>query len=804
MGGCDHPGCTGAVDETGYCDTCLEPPVGTGGTPDPGAASVPAGATDDARRAGSAEVPSTGQALSPLDGATSWWGEGLVDLPDIAKPDMRDAIITDPHIPEEQRFCHRCRAEIGRSHHGQPGLQEGTCYKCGTPYSYIPRLKPGEMLNGRYEIVGCVGHGGVGWVFLARDSNLEGQPVVVKGLIDTADASRAETVINERKFLIQLDHPNIVSILDFVEHAPQGVSGRGFHGYIVMEYVVGRTLQQVAETNSASAGMPVEHAIAYCLQVLKALAYMHGRGLGFGDLSPGNVMVAERGVKLIDLGAVTTLGSQARLYTEEFAVVSELQDTGVTVRSDLYALGCVLRQLFRSSADFTLGGDHTRPPVGPIGPGIVSLRRFIRRCTAGEPRRRFASAGEAASQLSGVLHEIVALREGRANAAPALLFSPAPRLLDDGLGSVPKVERWLTRDAQRAAARGTCLPLDDGVPGPQVAAADLPVPRVDPADPGAAFVAQLSDDAPAVVLDRLADFKTVSAEAGFARCRAYLRLAREAAGSDASGNLQRRTLVDRALGCLHGAVRGQARDTWHDPYDWRLAWHLGIVALAEERLEDARRQFDHVYDALPGETAPKLALALCAEHLGDFNTAERRYDTVWRTDRAEVSAAFGLARVNMGAGRRGAAIAVLNEVAQQSRHYDAAQLAVIRVNAGLLALTRFTLAGQADSATAAPGEKEVAEAARLLGGLHIAGNEPSRELVALLWAEVWQAALDLLRRTGPSSLPDEKTLGTAPTEKSLRKALEKSFREFARWAPDSKRHTVLVDLANTVRPRTLL
>jgi serine/threonine-protein kinase PknG len=727
--GCNRPACAGTVDEYGYCDTCLE------------LAEFPQ------------DQQETLQLSRALNAATSWWGEGLIDLPGVSVPDPGSAVIPDPSIPEEQRFCHRCKAEIGRGHHGQPALPEGTCYRCAEPYSYLPRLRTGELLDGRYEIAGCIGHGGVGWVYLAWDRNLDGRPVVVKGLIDTDDPARAEAVINERKFLIQVTHPNIVSILNFVEHPPGAGDHRGYHGYIVMEYVGGHTLQRAIERG----GMPLSHAIAYCLQILKAIAFMHGQGLGFGDLSLGNVMVAGQNVKLIDLGAVTAIGSPARSYTKGFAPVSELRDSGVTAHSDLYALGRILDRLFRASAD------HPWPPLSPVDPAM-SLHRFINRCVDPDPKRRFVSAAEAAGQLSGVLHEIVAWREDTANAAPALLFSSASRLLDDGLGAVPKLDRWLTSRAQRAAADGTCLPLPDGVPSPRSAAADLPAPRVDPVDAGAGFVVQLGDDAPTVVLDRLADFKTASAEAEFARCRAYLRLGQP----------------DQARGCLGVAAAA----------GWRLIWHQGLLALAEGRLEDAQRNFDLVYHALPGEAAPKLALAVCAEHLADVSTAGHLYETVWRMDRSEVSAAFGLARVKLRAGQRDAAIKVLDEVRPQSRQYDAARIAIVRISAGQLATA---------STDGTPDETNVAYAARRLHELRIAGHVP----VALLQAEVWEAALALLRRVGPGSLPGPEVLGAEPTASGLRSALERAFREFASWAPDSRQHAILVDLANKVRPRTL-
>jgi serine/threonine-protein kinase PknG len=296
------------------------------------------------------------------------------------------------------------------------------------------------------------------------------------------------------------------------------------------------------------------------------------------------------------------------MYTEGFAPTAELRATGATAQTDLYAVGRLLSLLFKGCADATMEGSDSRPPEGPLGQAIVSFRRLVRRATD-EPGRRFASAAEMVGQLSGVLREIVALREGRSNAAPALLFAPALRLLGHELGAPPPLQRWLTIEARQAAAAGTCLPLADGRPGLATIAADLPAPQPDPADPGAGFVAQLGDAAPSVVLDKLTAFESASAEAQFARCRAHLGLG--------------------DLSAAHASLEGAVTSTRHD---WRASWHRGLLALAEGRLMDARRAFDAVYSALPGETAAKLALALCAERLAEPGAAERYYDTVWQSD----------------------------------------------------------------------------------------------------------------------------------------------------------------------------
>ncbi len=116
-----------------------------------------------------------------------------------------------------------------------------------------------------------------------------------------------------------------------------------------------------------------------------------------------------------------------------------------------------------------------------------------------------------------------------------------------------------------------------------------------------------------------------------------------------------------------------------DPDDWRVVWYRGVAALVDRRPRDARRSsFDAVYDAFPGEPAPKLALGVCAEVLGQLDNAAEYYRLVWTTDPSYVSAAFGLARVRLAAGDRAGAVRALESVPESSIHYTAARVAAVR------------------------------------------------------------------------------------------------------------------------------
>ncbi|CAM5660439.1 hypothetical protein SANTM175S_03298 [Streptomyces antimycoticus] len=116
-------------------------------------------------------------------------GAGLVSVPDVPRPDPRTAVLADPEVPERKRFCSRgdCGAPVGRARGERPGRTEGFCTKCGHPYSFVPKLNPGDIVHGQYEVAGCLAHGGLGWIYLAIDRAVSDRWVVLKGLLDTGD-----------------------------------------------------------------------------------------------------------------------------------------------------------------------------------------------------------------------------------------------------------------------------------------------------------------------------------------------------------------------------------------------------------------------------------------------------------------------------------------------------------------------------------------------------------------------------------------------------------------------------------------
>jgi serine/threonine-protein kinase PknG len=759
MTACDRPGCTGEIAATGFCDYC-----GRRALPPSTAFSSPGAA-----------VTSVGPSASTGRSRFSS-GFELLDLPEFSFPEPAQRVVGAPADwdVDRDRRCTRCHQNLGSAGSGRPRRSRGFCRRCGHAYSFLPSLHEGELVAGQYEVVGCLDRGGLGWVYLASDHHLDGNFVVLKGLIDVGDAALA---VAERRALTMMDHPNIVRIFNFVAH-PDRDTGE-VREYIVMEYVDGLTLRDVKQ-QTVDGGTPlqeplrVEHVIVCGLQILAAFEYLHGRGLLYCDMKPQNVILrpgrrheqANR-IKVIDLGAVRRIGDRTGkvIGTPPFQVsVEEIDERGLTVQSDIHTLGVTLRQLYQVTQDWR---DRRLKAMARIRQGLESFDLLIARATHPDPNRRFASATEMADQLRGTHREISSLRDGEGRPGTSSVFAPTAALLDGGLGTVPALDRW-ERDAGSPE-----VALDHGRPEVAVAAVRLPTPHLDPRDPAASVLSAAGEMAPRALLGKLSDNVPDSAEVQLARCRAYLAL----------GNQEAATKCARRAGELaRGAV----------DLEWRIRWHDGLTALAEADVQRAEPMFGEVYQAVPGEAAPKLALGYCAELRDDLDRAEAYYQAVWKRDRLDVSAAFGLARIRLAQGDRGGAVDVLDGVPAISRHADAAGIAVVMI---LVARLGEEHAGAAD----------LTEAARRLAGLYLDGGAEHGEARVRLTTVIREAAFEWARHNHDVLQTDDVLVfGDRPDVGGLRILLERSYRELARQARDADAHGTLIDRANAIRPLTLL
>ncbi len=607
---CQQPGCDGVI-EGGFCNRCgLEPA---------GAASATLGSFGSSLSGRSGSSPS--RRGSARSSSRRNLGLGVVSVPALTALDPEKVILPVAEVPPHKRFCPNPDCHDDK---GQPTpltrRQAGHCPQCGRRYSFVPTLQAGDVVGEQYEVRGCLAFGGLGWIYLARDTTL-GRWVVLKGLLNTADESAAAAAVAERQFLAAVKHPNIVGIYNFVK--------RGAEGFIVMEYVGGQTLKDLRKQRGA---LPPAEGIAYVHRILGAFGYLHRQGLVYCDFKPENFMLEgdPPDVKLIDMGGVRRLDDPGGDIYGTVGYSAPEAGEGPTVASDLYTVGRTLAVLlmdfrFQSAHQYTLPS----PAEVPILTRHESLHRFLLRATAHDPDRRFQSAEEMADQLAGVLRA-VASEDGTPHPADSTLFGPDPLALHD--------------------------------PGDGTVEADpalLPELKVDAEDPGAAFLlttANVSDPARrAALLAAAIPRHPDSAEVP-------LRLARE--------------LI--AGGAFDDAQKHLTAVAERDPFDWRVGWLRGRLLLGGGRAQEAQREFDAVCSELPGEPAAQLALALAAELAGDCSTAIRLYELVSRVDPGFASAAFGLARCLAQAGRRDEAARAYGRIPATSSLYPQAQAALAR------------------------------------------------------------------------------------------------------------------------------
>ena len=750
-GRCTQPGCSGTVVD-GYCDICGSPgPEGSGSQSAPGGTvSTATGVSVATMPAGLAQSPSTvsrasnqlastalGSARATADGSRvtrrvgtsstrlrgARLGAGLTSIPPVPAVDAAKAVLKDPMVPEDRRTCPSCGSPVGRSRDGQPGRTEGFCPTCRNPFSFTPKLRAGDVVGGQYVVAGAIAHGGLGWIYAARDRNVSDRWVVLKGLLNSGDPDALAAAIAERQFLAQVEHPLIVEIYNFVTH--EGA------GYIVMEYVGGTSLKELLKQRMRTAGgvynpLPADQAIAFIVEVLPAFQYLHDLNLVFCDFKPDNLIQVGDAVTLIDLGGVRRLDDlDSAIYGTTGYQAPEVPHVGPSVASDIYTIGRTLTVLAMEFRGYQSTYVASLPPVAetPLFLKYDSLYRLLLKACAPDPADRFVSADELRVQLLGVLREVVAAdREGAAEHSTSSLLFDVPTVSDDSLD-------WQ----------------------------DLPRLRTDDSDPQMPWLRTVSIEDPVQRLAALEGAPAISAEVLLARARAALE----------AGQLDR----------VDDAVRALLAD---DPWEWRAVWMSGLVALARRQTAEAQSAFNAVYGQVPGELAPKLALAFACETGGDTDVAESLYVVCARCDANYIApAAFGLARIRSGRGDVAGAVRALDLVPVTSRAFTQAR----RRRAGLLA-------------GSGGGLPSLAAALDSIERLTIDPVDRSGFRV-----EVLSAALDLVQSNGADTTV--LIAGRPASEPSLRDGLEAAYRDLAGHASSREERVHLVDQANAVRRWTL-
>jgi len=297
------------------------------------------------------------------------------------------------------------------------------------------RFAPGALVDSRYRILSLLGRGGMGEVYRADDLRL-GQPVALKFLPENIghDAVRLAQFHNEVRTARQVSHPNICRVYDIGE-----VDG---HLFLSMEYVDGEDL---ATSLRRIGRFPEDKAIDIARQLCAGLAAAHERGVLHRDLKPANVMLDRAGkVRLMDFGLATVgPASDVRAGTPAYMAPEQLLGREVTQRSDIYALGLVLYELFTGRRAFTastiaeLVTQHetgvAATPTEIVGTLDIAIERAILRCLERDPAQRPVSALAVSAALPGGDPLAAALAAGE---------TPSPQMVaaaGEGAGLHPRV-----------------------------------------------------------------------------------------------------------------------------------------------------------------------------------------------------------------------------------------------------------------------------------------------------------------------------------------------------------------------------
>ena len=284
------------------------------------------------------------------------------------------------------------------------------------------------MVDSHYRILTRIGSGGMADVYRAEDTHL-GREVALKVLHRrfSADEGFVERFRREASSAASLQHPNVVNVFDRGEHEDTY--------YIAMEHLSGSTLKQLIDTD---APLDQERAIDLGIQILKAAAFAHRRGVIHRDLKPHNVIVSDEGTaKVTDFGIARAGASEMTetgsiMGTAQYLSPEQAQGHAVSPASDIYSIGVLLYEALtgrvpfhgESAVSIALKHLNEQPaPLSQLRPEIhPELERAVMTALAKDPAQRYASAEEMVHALEAARAAIV----GGANGERTAVFAPVP------------------------------------------------------------------------------------------------------------------------------------------------------------------------------------------------------------------------------------------------------------------------------------------------------------------------------------------------------------------------------------------
>ena len=311
-----------------------------------------------------------------------------------------------------------------------------------TPIATIDRVSApvGTLLNNRYRLDAQIGTGGMSTVFRAFDTVLERQVAVKLMHRDIArDSDQLERFRREARAVARLNHPHIVQVIDAGEEGDSHRPEAGWAPFIVFEYVEGETLKDRIRRRGR---LPVDEAVAYAIEIARALGAAHDRGIVHRDVKPQNVLIDEEGTaRVTDFGIARTLEEKGLtadgrvLGTTDYVSPEQAVGNPVTGQSDLYSLGVVLFEMltgdvpFKGPNQIAVAMKHVRddlPDVAVRRPGIsAALGAVVDRATTKDLAHRYADDATLIGDLEDVL-AIEAARSGHSTGEATTVLRTLP------------------------------------------------------------------------------------------------------------------------------------------------------------------------------------------------------------------------------------------------------------------------------------------------------------------------------------------------------------------------------------------
>jgi len=318
----------------------------------------------------------------------------------------------------------------------------------------------GTTLNGRYRLDARIGSGGMSTVYRATDETLQRQVAIKLMHREIAsDSDQLERFRREARAVAQLSHPHIVGVIDYGEDLDPAHP----RPYIVFEYVDGETLK---ERIRRSGRLPITEAVAYAIEIARALGTAHAHHIVHRDVKPQNVLIDEEGqAKVTDFGIARTLDEEGLtadgrvLGTTDYVSPEQALGRHVSGQSDLYSLGVVLYEMlvgevpFRGENQVAVAMKHVREQIPDVQfkrPEIsAALASVVDNATAKRLEDRYADDAE----LIADLEDVLAIEAARAGSATGEVTSVLRTLPSQTQSRVP------FRVRHRATAVGLVLLL---------------------------------------------------------------------------------------------------------------------------------------------------------------------------------------------------------------------------------------------------------------------------------------------------------------------------------------------------------